>query len=113
MNMQQGPCSQGAYNLWWRWRKTNKQDDLEHNERHEEMKPGNRIERDAGVVLRGRDTEGLSEEVMLKCKGPRWEGARGYEEELGNQLRGRGEGRRGRAVGNEVRKLGCANCWPE
>ena len=77
------------------------------------MKPGNRIERDAGVVLRGRDTEGLSEEVMLKCKGPRWEGARGYEEELGNQLRGRGEGRRGRAVGNEVRKLGCATCWPE
>lgn len=105
VNMQPGPCSQGAYNLWWRWRKTNKQDDLEHR-CHEEMKPENRVERDAGAVLRGRDPEGLSEEVMLKCKGPRWEEARGCEEELGNQ-RGRGEGGRGRAGGNEVRKLGC------
>lgn len=112
MNMQQGPCSQGAYTLWWRRRKTKKHDDLEHNECHEEMEPGNRIERDAGAVLRGRDTEGLSEEVMLKCKGPRWERARGCEEEVGNQ-RGRGEGGSGRAVGNEVRKLGCVTCWPE
>lgn len=30
VNMQQGLCSQGAYNLWWRRRKTDKQDDLEH-----------------------------------------------------------------------------------
>ena len=74
---------------------------------HEEMKPENRVERDAGAVLRGRDPEGLSEEVMLKCKGPRWEEAQGCEEELRNQ-RGRGEGGRGRAGGNEVRKLGCA-----
>lgn len=66
------------------------------------------IERD-GAVLRGRDTEGLSEEVMLKCKGPRWERARGCEEEVGNQ-RGRGRGRKWRAVGNEVR---CVTCWPE
>lgn len=37
------------------------------------MKPENRTERDAGAVLRGRDPEGFSEEVMLECKGPRWE----------------------------------------
>ena len=30
VNVQQGPCSQGAYNLWWRRRKTNKQEDSEH-----------------------------------------------------------------------------------
>ena len=46
--------------------KTNKQDDLEHDECSEETKPWNGIERDGGAVLGGRDAEGLSEEVMLR-----------------------------------------------